>query len=61
MDFHQFSPNKMSDKILKAANNLTIAVTLRLRHLLLTKKLDSSSASSAVILLETRINLGNWI
>ena len=35
----------MSDKIMKAANTLTIAVTLRLRHLLLTKKLDSSSAS----------------
>ena len=40
MDFHQFSPDKMSDKIMKAANTLTIAETLRLRHLLLTKKLD---------------------
>ena len=45
MHFHQFSPDKMSDKIMKAASTLTIAVTLRLRHLLLTKKLDSLSAS----------------
>ena len=45
MDVHQFSPHKMSDKIMKAANTLTVAVKLRLRHLLLTTKLDSSSAS----------------
>ena len=66
MDFHQFSPDKMSDKIMKAANTLKMfnnSINVKITSFIINEETGFvfRKLGYAVILLKTHINLGNWI
>ena len=65
-EFHQFSPDKMSDKIMKAAN--TLKTFNNSSDVKITSFISNEETGFiihklgyAVIFLKTRINLGSWI
>ena len=65
-EFHQFSPDKMSDKIMKAANTLKMfnnSINVKITSFIINEETGFviRKLGYAVILLKTRINLGNWI
>ena len=65
-EFHQFSPDKMSDKIMKAAN--TLKTFNNSSDVKITSFISNEETGFiihklgyAVIFLKTLINLGSWI